>query len=341
MLTGKPYLALIGTMLIGMPAIVLAELDAKKLFQQNNASVVVVMSFDRFGQPLAIGSGFYIGDGTAIATNYHVIQGAGSVRVRGSEGLVSTIDTVLAVDPARDLALLESQSRGSGLRLSPQTPDIGEAIIAIGNPSGLERTLSKGIVSGIRSEDGTDYYQITAPISPGSSGGPIINESGLVIGVATFYIRGGQNLNFAMPSKYVLKLLDSPMRQPLAAAVGTVASAKLQPAGQDVSVEGWAFEFCDTLAASVVNRSDATIRNVRLVILFWEGSGPRHYITANVRGPIPSGTAVRFSRKDKVLSGHASNRIENVICIDKKTPWTATFRVLDYEMDAATLPIFQ
>src|SRR6516225_1013196 len=85
---------------------------------------------------------------------------------------------------------------------------VGDSVYAVGNPEGLEGTFSQGIVSGIRESGGDRLLQITAPISPGSSGGPVLNEKGEVIGVSVATFRDGQNLNFAVPSIYLKELLS-------------------------------------------------------------------------------------------------------------------------------------
>ena len=86
---------------------------------------------------------------------------------------------------------------------------IGEKVYVAGNPKGLEGTFSDGIISRISTQGNRKRLQMTAPISPGSSGGPVLNSKGEVIGVAFMTLRGGQNLNFAIPSKYVKTLLDT------------------------------------------------------------------------------------------------------------------------------------
>jgi hypothetical protein len=94
---------------------------------------------------------------------------------------------------------------------------VGEPVVAIGNPIGLEYTVSTGIVSGIRQRAETfKMLQMTTPISPGSSGGPIIDEHGAVVGVATATIEAGQNLNFAVPARYLRALLHAPRPMSLA-----------------------------------------------------------------------------------------------------------------------------
>ena len=137
------------------------------------------------------------------------MQNAAKLAIKLSSGETGWIDTVLGVDAERDLALLQSNVTGTPIKAAGRLPDIGEDILAIGNPSGLEGTVSTGIISGIRTEDGSQYFQITAPISPGSSGGPIIDEHNEVLGVSTFYLDGAQSLNFAMPAAYLMKLYNN------------------------------------------------------------------------------------------------------------------------------------
>jgi len=182
-------------------------MDAKNIFRQSKNSVVLVMAFDKNSQPIIIGSGFFIDDGNKIATNFHIVKDAVTLVIKKPDGTTSKITETYGVDYKRDIILLSSPIKGKALLLETQTPEVGDDILAIGNPKGFENTLSIGIVSGIRSEDGTDYYQITSPISPGSSGGPIINKDGNVVGVSTFYMEGGQNLNFSVPSAYIFRLL--------------------------------------------------------------------------------------------------------------------------------------
>ena len=165
---------------------------------------------DTNGQPLSLGSGFFVRDGE-IASNLHVVEGAASgyAKLVGQKAKYE-IEGVTAVDPARDLVILRiSGSRASALTLdSSDAVQVGEPVYAVGNPQGLEGTFSQGIVSSIR-EVGTDkLLQITAPISPGSSGGPVLNGKGRVIGVSVATFRGGQNLNFAIPSNYLETLLS-------------------------------------------------------------------------------------------------------------------------------------
>jgi S1-C subfamily serine protease len=175
-----------------------AQEIAKKAF----GSTVLLVMEDANGQPLSLGSGFFVRDGE-IASNLHVVEGA----ARDYGKLVGQktkydIEGITAVDPVWDLVVLKvSAARPQPLSLgNSDAVQVGEPVYAVGNPQGLEGTFSQGIVSSIR-EVGTDkLLQITAPISPGSSGGPVLNDKGEVIGVSVATFRGGQNLNFAIPS---------------------------------------------------------------------------------------------------------------------------------------------
>ena len=173
-------------------------------------SVVILEMNDSNGQPLSIGSGFFIAD-SVIATNAHVIKGAysGTARLVGDTHKLQIAGT-LAINDRTDLALLKVNSTAPALRLGPDAnPVVGDKIYVVGNPLGLEGTFSEGIISGLRAVDADSILQMTAPISPGSSGGPVMDTSGTVIGVAEATFSNGQNLNLAVPVAYLSKLWKS------------------------------------------------------------------------------------------------------------------------------------
>jgi S1-C subfamily serine protease len=176
------------------------------------AATVFLEMRDRKGAVLSSGSGFFIRP-NLIATNYHVIEGA----AQGTAKLVSrnkryTIEGFTATDKTNDLALLQVTMRG----VKPLPLDdsnavlIGETVYVAGNPLGFEGTFSDGIISGRRDRHTKERLQMTAPISPGSSGGPVLNVKGKVIGVSAASHRrlDAQNLNFAIPSNYLKTLLE-------------------------------------------------------------------------------------------------------------------------------------
>ena len=167
---------------------------------------------DTNGKTLGIGSGFFV-KSNLIATNYHVIEGA----AKGTAKLIGkytqyNIEGVTATDKANDLALLKVTVYGIKPLLlgDSDTVRIGETVYVAGNPKGLEGTFSDGIISSRRDRYTKERLQMTAPISPGSSGGPVLNRRGEVIGVSFSFYKDldAQNLNFAIPSRYLKKLIE-------------------------------------------------------------------------------------------------------------------------------------
>ncbi|MCB9563106.1 MAG: serine protease [Kofleriaceae bacterium] len=162
-----------------------------------------------------VGTGFAIDPQGVIATNLHVVAGAHDIQVRLLDGAVYPVKQILGVDLDRDLALLDidppSPMPSLPLGDSEQV-SAGDPVIAIGNPLGvLDYTVSDGLISSVRAvSDDLTILQISAPISQGSSGGPLFNPFGEVIGVSTAIFTGGQNLNFGVPSKYIKALVDAP-----------------------------------------------------------------------------------------------------------------------------------
>lgn len=172
------------------------------------SSTVSVIAVDNFNQPLSYGSGFIIGEGL-VATNVHVIAGCKKAYIL-SDGKYNKLEVngYVAIDSTNDLVILKIIGlNGPEIELeNDHNPEIGERIYAVGNPKGLNGTFSEGIISGVRDMVSHKLLQITAPISPGSSGGPVINKSGKVIGIAFASYIEGQNLNFAIPVKYLIDL---------------------------------------------------------------------------------------------------------------------------------------
>jgi serine protease Do len=160
-----------------------------------------------------LGTGFVVRADGWIATNLHVIVGGPHVKVtlrdlRGDREL--EVLEVLAASPEHDLALLRVEAHGLPVVSLGDSDAMrpGDSVVAIGNPLGLEDTVSNGLVSARRTLDaGVEVLQISAPIAPGSSGGPIFNDRGEVIGVATAVLEQGQNLNFGMPARYLVPMM--------------------------------------------------------------------------------------------------------------------------------------
>ena len=175
------------------------------------AATVYLEMKDSNSKTLGFGSGFFVKP-NLIATNYHVIAGAAS----GTAKLVGKYTTYkiegwTATDENNDLALLKVTTYGiKPLPLgNSDAIKIGETVYVAGNPKGLEGTFSDGIISSRRDKYAKERFQMTAPISPGSSGGPVLNSKGEIIGVSVAAHRDldAQNLNFAIPSSYLKTLL--------------------------------------------------------------------------------------------------------------------------------------
>jgi hypothetical protein len=145
-----------------------------------------------------------------IATNYHVIEGATKASCYTDDSSIKyDIEGYVAADLNVDLILLKVPSLNEpALVLSNEPVSPGQKIYAFGSPKGLPATISDGIVSGMRDFDGYKLIQMTAPISPGSSGGPVINMKGELIGISVSQLTEGQNLNFAIPKSYLELLLQ-------------------------------------------------------------------------------------------------------------------------------------
>lgn len=176
----------------------------RDIVARSAGSVVVVRT------PLGLGTGFVVDRGI-VATNLHVIAGADRILLATSQGKRLQISAISGLDPVHDLALLSFAADASPtpLPLRRDAPLMaGDPVVAIGTPQGLALSVSTGIVSAVR-ELGPrlTLVQTTAPISPGSSGGPLLDEQGRVVGVTTLISKSGQNLNFAVPVEYLSALL--------------------------------------------------------------------------------------------------------------------------------------
>ncbi len=193
----------------GSNSAALSQSKANEVYKKVSPAVVLIKT-DK-----GTGTGFIIASTGVIATALHVVDGASKVAVKTQAGDIFDDVSLLAKDERRDLAILKvggfdlpTINLGNSNDLNP-----GDQVLIIGNPLGAEQlrtSISDGIVSGIRDlGDGYKVIQVTAPISPGNSGGPALSANGDAIGVVVFRLRAGQSLNFAVPINYVRGLLNS------------------------------------------------------------------------------------------------------------------------------------
>ncbi len=170
------------------------------------------------------GTGFLIDSKGTIVTNHHVINVGKEIRIKFFNGAIYDEVDVLEEDPGQDLALLaiklSKPKEGKAPKVTPPSlgnsdkVEVGERAISIGNPLGLEHTLTDGLVSARRVYQGKNWIQMSVPVSPGNSGGPVFDLKGNVIGVTTAQVLGGffgraQNLNLAIPVNEVKSRLRS------------------------------------------------------------------------------------------------------------------------------------
>ena len=190
------------------PAVLQQDLPA--IVKSIEPSVVVIVTYDETGTSIGLGSGFFISEDGDVITNRHVLEKASRAEVKATDGKTYPVSNVVAEDKEGDLVRVSVDIPRSAVRVLPVTdavPEVGERVVVIGAPLGFERTVSDGIASAVRDiPQSGKIIQITAPISRGSSGSPVINMKGEVIGVATFIMVEGQNLNFAVPGERVRKL---------------------------------------------------------------------------------------------------------------------------------------
>lgn len=210
--------------------------SAAEVFEEVSDSVVVVYGKDREGDVISLGSGVVLAAGEVV-TNCHVIEEAGdlSVKYKDSEHTATRKHS----DLDRDVCSLTVQGlKATAARLGDTEPlKVGQRVYVIGAPRGLELTLSEGIISSLREVQGGRYIQITAPISVGSSGGGLFDDAGRLIGLPTFYLSEGQQLNFAIPVEWVKAL---PQREVVARKATTTVTAWVNRAIELEAKEDWA-----------------------------------------------------------------------------------------------------
>jgi S1-C subfamily serine protease len=310
-------------------------------------SSVLLTMLDAHGQTLCLGSGFFVAK-NVVATNSHVVSqaSAGYAKLVGQSAKLG-IKGIIAFDPLHDLALIEVESSDApSLQVAAKPSlEIGDPVYVIGNPLGLEATFSPGIVSGFREIGQVRVMQMTAPISPGSSGGPVLDESGKVVGVSVFTILSGQNLNFAIPSEYVaalenrktelrsLRSIPQPERRNT--LFGQLGS---EPPRSGVDGENLTYDSVSVpsgnFSFSIRNRLTTDVSKVFGVVIFYDIRGaPIDSYPINYPYVIPAGGAIR-------VEGRVATSVERLNCPDHPFPYLSNpprrpkgrveFRILDF-----------
>lgn len=192
-----------------------SQSTAQDIYEKNSKAVVVVVTYDMSGNILGQGSGCQLNEEKLVVTNFHVLKGAYVAKVVFSDGTEFEVKYVYAYDEDHDLAFIKHYGNKSEHVDITSSDDVqvGEVCYAIGTPKGFQNTISPGLISNILKEGSEYYFQISNPISPGSSGGGLFNDVGDLIGITFASYKDGQNINFAIPSKYVSELMLKPFKQ--------------------------------------------------------------------------------------------------------------------------------
>lgn len=231
---------LILTMVATVGTIAVAEVKPEQLVEKYGRAVVLITAKREDGKEKQ-GTGYLVTSNGALVTNLHVIHGAITARVKLTTGDVYDQVEVVDHDARRDLAVLKIK----GFKLptvdlgDSDNVRVGERVYVIGNPRGLENTISEGLLSGTRDTgEGYRLIQISAAISPGSSGSPVFNSEGKVIGTAVSQLINGQNLNFAVPVNYAQGMISDKVKSSLRELAGKPGVLKPSSPGSLKSFEG-------------------------------------------------------------------------------------------------------
>jgi S1-C subfamily serine protease len=185
--------------------------DWPTLVERVSPGVATIHVFDPGGGLARTGTGFFVDDGGLLVTNHHVLAGGHSATVLLADRRSFPLRFIVADDPGRDLVLARAELFGAhvpSLVLANARPALGQSVLVIGSPLGLEQTISDGLIAAVRRhKDLGVVLQLTAPVSTGSSGSPVVTADGLVVGVVTLQFRDGQNINFAVAAEAVAELV--------------------------------------------------------------------------------------------------------------------------------------
>jgi S1-C subfamily serine protease len=208
----RPITGLVAVVFVLFAAsLISAREPSKEKIASFKRAVVIVTTYDDHGKPLLQGSGFFITP-DRIVTNLHVISHASEIRIQTFAGNTFTVQTIIATDAGSDLALLQLEApcpNATTLRVEESATE-GESIILLSNPQGSHWKVTHGRVGRIwQFESIGRRMQITADIFPGSSGGPVLNLEGHVVGIAVMRLGGADDLNFAVPAESLRTLQTS------------------------------------------------------------------------------------------------------------------------------------
>jgi len=278
-----PCIIFLVIILLTLSNISFAQTDLVSLVKKVKPAIVAIYTFDNHGQGLMQGSGFFINNQGDVITNWHVIENAHSAVIKTFEGNSYLVKEVLGGSKESDLALLSVDTRNDtvqSLAISNLTPEIGERVLVMGNPLSLEFSVSDGIVAAIRNIPeylSGKVIQITAPVSSGSSGSPVMNMQGEVIAIAFYVYFHGENLNFAIPSQRVKEIIDNPKPNPISLAQLSAEDFKIfedslqrfivsYPSNWELITQNYQNQVINGFLAPVDSQNDTFRENLNIIV---------------------------------------------------------------------------
>ena len=173
-----------------------------QIIEDVEPATFIVYTYDEYGTPSGSGSGFFIEPNGVGVTNWHVLDKSIKAVIKTPAGKQYEIDSILCASSKKDILVFRVKNKDNDLfktvHFSKNNPEKGSPVYNIGAPMGMESSVSEGIVASYREDSHGEIVQTTAPISPGSSGSPILTDRGQVFAIATFKRRGGENMNFGV-----------------------------------------------------------------------------------------------------------------------------------------------
>ncbi|MGH9740586.1 MAG: trypsin-like peptidase domain-containing protein [Candidatus Acidiferrales bacterium] len=263
------------------------DLSASAIFKAAKPSIVLIIGGDSKGQPTVQGSGFIIAP-NRIVTNHHVVAGTSAAMVVFSDGATAAVTDVVADSPAKDLIVLGAKTgQRPALNLGDEmTLQQGDPVYAIGAPQGLELTLTNGIVSAFRSIDNRFLIQATASIGHGSSGGPLLNHEGRVVGITSGMLSNTPGVYFSVGVGDLRRMLRTPPGVLLSfadwASQNPAAAGGSAPSSEASSASSGTNEI-DTIEGLL---QDEKFDQARTAIDAWAVQHPDDQITQRLNGEL-------------------------------------------------------
>lgn len=301
------------------------------------ASVVSIVTLDRHGQPLRHGSGFFISEDGDVVTNIHVLEGAKKALIRSADGREGEVVEVMRHLSMVDLAVVSTTIRKSSpivINYSDRM-GVGDGISALAAATDGSVTVSGGSIKGTKLSKLTKIFEITPAVSPGASGGPVVDEEGRAVGVAASYHHLGPDYAFAIPIRFLQKMTKELMpvealKKPRinigvkwgSSSVVDIANVHYKTVkyrdDADLTLEGIEF--------AVRNNSNHALSDMKLVVVYNDFLGkPLSFYPLEVKGPIPAKLGLQGAAKHRV--DHWGSKAL------KPVHGRVELRILDYKVD--------